>query len=103
MNFAPSPKSASVIAREARQNKGRNRHLPHQTDALNEVFERTEHPSLEERTDLAKRLGMWVVLFLPIPLCVRYSPSPIAFQGNQGRQLVVPEQTSLREEKESAD
>jgi hypothetical protein len=58
MNFAPSPKSASVIAREARQSKGRNRHLPHQTEALNEVFERSEHPSLEERTELAKRLDM---------------------------------------------
>jgi hypothetical protein len=58
MNFTPSPKSASAIAREARQTKGRNRHLPHQTDALNEVFERTEHPSLQERIELGKRLDM---------------------------------------------
>lgn len=61
MSSAPSPKSASVAAHEVRQTKGRNRHLPHQTDALNEVFERTEHPSLQERTDLAKRLSMYVM------------------------------------------
>ncbi len=51
-------KTASALALEERRKKGRVRHLPHQTAALNEVFERTDHPSLQERTTLSKRLGM---------------------------------------------
>lgn len=38
--------------------KPRHRHSPVQLAALNELFDRNEHPSLEERTELAERLGM---------------------------------------------
>ncbi|TBU62611.1 homeobox-domain-containing protein [Dichomitus squalens] len=38
--------------------KPRHRHAPHQLAALNELYDKTEHPSLEERTALAERLGM---------------------------------------------
>ena len=38
--------------------KPRHRHSPVQLAALNELFERNEHPALEERTELAQRLGM---------------------------------------------
>jgi hypothetical protein len=50
--------SAAELAREERRKKGRVRHAPHQTAALNEVFDRTDHPSLQERQTLAKQLGM---------------------------------------------
>lgn len=38
--------------------KPRHRHSPHQLVALNEVYEHTEHPSLEVREELARKLGM---------------------------------------------
>lgn len=38
--------------------KPRHRHSPVQLAALNELFDRNEHPSLEERTELAERLRM---------------------------------------------
>ncbi|KAF8559934.1 hypothetical protein OG21DRAFT_1479804 [Imleria badia] len=38
--------------------KPRHRHSPVQLAALNELFDRNEHPSLEERTELAEKLGM---------------------------------------------
>ncbi|KAI0032765.1 hypothetical protein K488DRAFT_85587 [Vararia minispora EC-137] len=41
-----------------RPKKPRHRHAPHQLALLNELYEREEHPSLEERTSLAQRLGM---------------------------------------------
>ena len=40
--------------------KPRHRHSPHQLAALNELYDKTEHPSLEDRTALAERLGMYV-------------------------------------------
>jgi hypothetical protein len=45
------------------QKKPRHRHSPAQLAALNELFEKTEHPSLEQRISLAERLGMYVLLF----------------------------------------
>ncbi|KAI8990612.1 hypothetical protein BD414DRAFT_507136 [Trametes punicea] len=40
------------------QKKPRHRHSAFQLAALNELYEKNEHPSLEERTALAQRLGM---------------------------------------------
>ncbi|CCM03656.1 uncharacterized protein FIBRA_05800 [Fibroporia radiculosa] len=38
--------------------KPRHRHSAFQLAALNELYDKSEHPSLEERTSLAERLGM---------------------------------------------
>ncbi|KAI6112436.1 hypothetical protein EDD16DRAFT_1521440 [Pisolithus croceorrhizus] len=38
--------------------KPRHRHSPTQLAALNELFEKGDHPSLEDRVELAERLGM---------------------------------------------
>lgn len=43
---------------KATSKKPRHRHSPGQLAALNELFDRNEHPSLDERTELAERLGM---------------------------------------------
>ena len=43
---------------KASSKKPRHRHSPVQLAALNELFDRNEHPSLEERTELAEKLGM---------------------------------------------
>jgi len=40
--------------------KPRHRHSPTQLAALNELFEKSEHPTLEERGQLAEKLGMYV-------------------------------------------
>ncbi|RXW24587.1 hypothetical protein EST38_g1278 [Candolleomyces aberdarensis] len=40
------------------QKKPRHRHSPEQLAALNELFDRNEHPPLEQRAALAERLGM---------------------------------------------
>ncbi|KDQ63196.1 hypothetical protein JAAARDRAFT_29212 [Jaapia argillacea MUCL 33604] len=41
-----------------KQKKPRHRHSASQLAALNELYEKNEHPSLDERTALAERLGM---------------------------------------------
>jgi hypothetical protein len=41
-----------------RQKKPRHRHSPAQLVALNELFDRDEHPALDLRVNLAERLGM---------------------------------------------
>ena len=38
--------------------KPRHRHSPSQLAALNELYEKNEHPSLDDRTELAEKLGM---------------------------------------------
>src|SRR6267154_5492015 len=43
--------------------KPRHRHSPSQLESLNELFARAEHPSLDERTALAQRLGMCVAQY----------------------------------------
>jgi hypothetical protein len=68
---APNSTATAKISKEDRQTKGRNRHAPFQTEALNQVFARTDHPTLQERTDLAKRLSMYVSSLLSSS-----SPSP---------------------------
>ncbi|KII93954.1 hypothetical protein PLICRDRAFT_695028 [Plicaturopsis crispa FD-325 SS-3] len=45
-------------AQADRQKKPRHRHSPAQLAALNELYDKTEHPSLDQRTTLAERLGM---------------------------------------------
>ncbi|KAK7058557.1 hypothetical protein VNI00_002193 [Paramarasmius palmivorus] len=49
--------SPSDLSRD-RQKKPRHRHSPAQLAALNELFDRDEHPALELRVSLAERLGM---------------------------------------------
>lgn len=39
--------------------KPRHRHSAFQLAALNELYEKNEHPPLDERTALAERLGMY--------------------------------------------
>lgn len=58
-----SPTSTSHVTKPSlTQKKPRHRHSPAQLAALNELFEKTEHPSLEQRISLAERLGMYVLL-----------------------------------------
>jgi hypothetical protein len=46
-----------------RQKKPRHRHSPAQLAALNELYEKSDHPALDERTTLAEHLGMSVKNF----------------------------------------
>jgi hypothetical protein len=41
-----------------RQKKPRHRHSAYQLAALNQLYERNEHPSLDDRTNLAEKIGM---------------------------------------------
>ncbi|KAG1724089.1 uncharacterized protein EDB91DRAFT_1171489, partial [Suillus paluster] len=43
--------------------KPRHRHSPTQLAALNELYEKTEHPSLDDRTELAEKLGIPLMLW----------------------------------------
>ncbi|KAI0673747.1 hypothetical protein C8Q78DRAFT_968884 [Trametes maxima] len=59
----PNPPAASSKLppskdRQDPQKKPRHRHSASQLAALNELYEKNEHPSLEDRTALAQRLGM---------------------------------------------
>jgi hypothetical protein len=55
----------SIAKTQNSHKKPRHRHSPHQLAALNELFELNEHPPLEQRSALAERLGMYVlVIFL---------------------------------------
>ncbi|EGN93170.1 hypothetical protein SERLA73DRAFT_163673 [Serpula lacrymans var. lacrymans S7.3] len=50
---------SSTSSTTASQNKKpRHRHSPAQLAALNELFDRNEHPSLDDRSSLADKLGM---------------------------------------------
>ncbi|KAH9897793.1 hypothetical protein C8Q73DRAFT_640209, partial [Cubamyces lactineus] len=50
--------AAKNALRSDQHKKPRHRHSASQLAALNELYEKNEHPSLEERTALAHRLGM---------------------------------------------
>ncbi|CDO73034.1 hypothetical protein BN946_scf185007.g88 [Trametes cinnabarina] len=52
------PASKDVTSATDQQKKPRHRHSTAQLAALNELYDKNEHPSLEERTALARRLGM---------------------------------------------
>ncbi|KAI0360956.1 homeobox-domain-containing protein [Trametes cingulata] len=60
----PQPLAASSKQHPSKDNKAdqqkkpRHRHSASQLAALNELYDKNEHPSLEERTALAQRLGM---------------------------------------------
>jgi hypothetical protein len=45
-----------------RQKKPRHRHSSIQLAALNQLYERNEHPSLDDRTNLAEKIGMYAIL-----------------------------------------
>jgi Homeodomain len=45
-----------------RQKKPRHRHSAYQLAALNQLYERNEHPSLDDRTNLAEKIGMYAAL-----------------------------------------
>lgn len=44
--------------RKDKPKKPRHRHSAYQLAALNELYDKNEHPPLEERTALAERLSM---------------------------------------------
>lgn len=96
------PASSKVPLKNDQPKKPRHRHLPHQLAALNELYDKTEHPSLEERTTLAERLGMYVnsssgVATVP-PLIPPTHDMVRLTQGDKDRQLVVSEQTRFLKE-----
>ena len=94
---SPAPtEMSSKDAKTDQPKKPRHRHAPHQLAALNELYERTEHPTLEQRTALAEKLGMYV----SDPLCRHCLPGAplraarsdgLMLQGNKDGQLVVSE------------
>ncbi|KAF9015741.1 hypothetical protein BDQ17DRAFT_1418780 [Cyathus striatus] len=53
--------------------KPRHRHSPAQLAALNELFDKNEHPPLEQRTALAERLGMCVPC---LSICALFNSFP---------------------------
>ncbi len=53
----PRSSSSSQAAKD-KPKKPRHRHSAFQLAALNELYDKDEHPPLEERTSLAERLGM---------------------------------------------
>ncbi|EIW87142.1 hypothetical protein CONPUDRAFT_69445 [Coniophora puteana RWD-64-598 SS2] len=53
-----SPTTVGGSDKASSSKKPRHRHSPAQLAALNELFDQNEHPSLEDRTELAERLGM---------------------------------------------
>ena len=57
-----------------RQKKPRHRHSAFQLAALNQLYERNEHPSLDDRTNLAEKIGMYAI-FAPsvFPLSLTHS------------------------------
>ena len=67
------------ITKPLSQKKPRHRHTPAQLAALNELFEKSEHPALEQRISLAERLGMYDHV-LRDSACVRLTP---CCQGDQ--------------------
>jgi hypothetical protein len=61
--FPSSTMSPLAHSPKDRQKKPRHRHSPAQLAALNELYDKDEHPSLDLRTSLAARLGMYVFFF----------------------------------------
>ena len=63
--FSSWPQAASDHPKQSEQSKDkpkkpRHRHTAAQLAALNELYDKNEHPALDERTALAERLGMFV-------------------------------------------
>ena len=57
---SPQPDHKDHLQQQAQPKKPRHRHSAFQLAALNQLYDKNEHPSLEERTALAERLGMCV-------------------------------------------
>ncbi len=55
----PPPQLDSL---KERQKKPRHRHSAVQLAALNQLYERNEHPSLDDRTTLAENIGMYAII-----------------------------------------
>ncbi len=95
----PAAASSKLPLKEPKQEqpkKPRHRHSPMQLAALNELYDKTEHPSLEDRTALAERLGMYVTMPALVPsgcppIVDGHSPSSDGTQGDKDGQLVVSE------------
>ena len=95
------PSSSAYHDPKDKPKKPRHRHSAFQLAALNELYEKDEHPPLEERTSLAERLGMSVSL--SVLLLCRYgrltaSLCRLVPQGGQDRQCLVSEQAGLDKE-----
>lgn len=79
--------------------KPRHRHSAYQLAALNELYDKDEHPPLEDRTELAERLGMSVPVLLSLCRYGRLMDLCLGrLQGGQDRQRLVSEQTRLEQE-----
>jgi hypothetical protein len=50
--------------------KPRHRHSASQLAALNELYDRNEHPSLDQRTTLAEQLGMCALSLVPLSFAI---------------------------------
>ena len=90
----PTAASSALPPKDSKQDqpkKPRHRHAPHQLAALNELYDKTEHPSLEERTALAERLGMYVTPSSRFAPLFVHSTSFARMQGDKDRQLMVSE------------
>lgn len=72
-----------------RQKKPRHRHSAFQLAALNHLYERNEHPSLDDRTTLAEKIGMYVIL-APWDFPLSYD-SLYPIKGDKDCECLVPE------------
>ena len=68
---APTDHHSQTDSSKERTKKPRHRHSAFQLAALNELYERNEHPSLDDRTTLAENLGMFVLLSTCVSLSHR--------------------------------
>ena len=93
---SPAPSPLDIPSKDPKADlpkKPRHRHAPYQLAALNELYEKTEHPSLEQRTALAERLHMYVPtvpLSLRCPTASHPARPTSSLQGDKDGQLVVP-------------
>jgi Homeodomain len=66
--FSSWPTDSQTDSPKERPKKPRHRHSTFQLAALNELYERNEHPSLDDRTSLAEKLEMCALPSTPLPL-----------------------------------
>jgi hypothetical protein len=83
---------ANLDPLKERPKKPRHRHSASQLAALNELYERNEHPSLEDRTSLAEKLGMYAFILHTVSTIISLSLS--ADLGKQ-RQLMLGSKTNV--------
>ena len=69
-----------------RSKKPRHRHSAFQLAALNELYERNEHPSLDDRTTLAEKLGMYALL--STHFCYPIRPHAMSNIGKQRQSML---------------